>query len=250
MLISVITVVYNRSSTITEAIESVARQRYQNFEHLVQDGCSTDGTLARIEESAHPRINVISAPDFGLYDALNRGINRSNGDVVGFLHSDDFFANAEVLTRVSEAFDNPLVDGVYGDLDYVHKQDTSRTLRNWRSGHYNISQLKWGWMPPHPTLFLRKNIYERYGVFDTSFKISADYDAMLRYLKFGQIKLAYVPEVLVKMRVGGESNRSPRSIFRKSSEDLRALRKNNVGGIGTLIAKNLRKFPQFLVKET
>ena len=138
------------------------------------------------------------------------------------------------------------MDGVYGDLDYVAKDDAGRVIRRWRSGSYDSARLAMGWMPPHPTLFLRRSVIEQWGGYDTSFQIAADYDAVLRYLGQGGIKLAYIPEVLVKMRVGGESNRSLSRIIRKSREDYWALRKNGVGGFGTLAWKNLSKLPQFL----
>jgi len=186
-----------------------------------------------------------SVPDKGIYDGINKGIARSTGEVVGLMHSDDLFAHSVVLSRVAEAMVDPEIDGVYGDLDYVAANDTDRIIRKWRSGPYTPESLRRGWMPPHPTLYLRRTVYERWGLYDTSFRIAADYDAMLRYLVRGQIRLAYVPEVFVKMRVGGESNASIKKILRKSSEDYRAIRANGVGGIGTLAGKNLSKIKQF-----
>ena len=144
------------------------------------------------------------------------------------------------------AFADPAVDGVYGDLDYVAKAEPSRIIRRWRSGDYDPARLAWGWMPPHPTLYLRRSVIEQWGGFDTTLRIAADYDAMLRYLGRGRIRLAYIPEVLVKMLVGGESNRSLSRILRKSREDYRALRNNGVGGVGALVWKNLSKVGQFL----
>lgn len=249
MRISVVTAIFNRAGTIAEAMESVQRQTYQNVEHIIQDGGSSDGTLDEIARLSDVSTQVASERDQGIYDAINRGIERASGDVVGLMHSDDFFANDNVLAQVASAITDPSIDGVYGDLQYVAANDPTRVIRHWRSGQYQSAFLKRGWMPPHPTLYLRREVFERFGLYDTSFSIAADYDAMLRYLVKGQIKLAYIPEVLVKMRLGGESNRSFERIMRKSREDFRAIRKNGVGGIGTLAAKNFRKLGQFLVKD-
>ena len=248
MKISIVTAVYNREETIAQAIKSVQSQTYGDVEHILQDGGSTDGTLQIIDELADPNTHVISKPDGGIYDAINKGISRAAGDVVGLMHSDDYFATDEVLTKVAAAFAGSDIDGVYGDLDYVSASDPNRVIRHWASGEMMRIKLKRGWMPPHPTLYLRRTVFERFGDYDTSFTISADYDAMLRWLWTGQIKLAYIPEVMVKMRIGGESNRSLERILRKSREDYRALRENGVGGIWTLGLKNIRKIGQFLVK--
>lgn len=248
MRISVVTAVFNRAGTIAEAMESVQRQTYHNVEHIIQDGGSSDGTLDEIARLSNDASQLASESDLGIYDAINRGIKRATGDVVGLMHSDDFFANESILAKVANAFTDPTIDGAYGDLQYVAANDPTRVIRHWRSGQYEPALLNRGWMPPHPTLYLRRQVFERFGLYDTSFCIAADYDAMLRYLVQGQIKLAYIPEVLIKMRLGGESNRSLERIVRKSREDLRAIRKNGVGGIGTLAAKNFSKLGQFIVK--
>lgn len=249
MKISVVTAVFNRVETVAAAIDSVQSQSWTDVEHVIQDGGSTDGTLEIIKQCAKSSTLLVSESDSGIYDAINRGISRATGSVIGLMHSDDVFANSHVLAKAAAAFANPAVDGVYGDLQYVAANDANRVIRHWRSGAYSPSLLHRGWMPPHPTLYLRREVFDRYGLYDTSFRIAADYDAMLRYLVKGQIKLAYIPEVLVKMRVGGESNRSLGRILLKSREDLRALRNNNVGGLGTLAAKNFSKLSQFLIKD-
>lgn len=249
MKISIITAVYNRITTIAHAVHSVQGQDYPHVEHIVQDGNSTDGTLAVLKQLADASVSIVSEPDGGIYDAINRGIARASGDVIGLMHADDFFAHGSVLAMVAGALADPGVDGVYGDLQYVAADDPSRIIRHWRSGDYRPAKLRRGWMPPHPTLYLRREIFERWGLYDTNFRIAADYDAMLRYLVKGGINLAYIPEVLVKMRVGGESNRSLERILRKSREDLEAIRRNKVGGIGTLALKNLCKIGQFIWKE-
>ena len=244
--ISVITAVYNSRETISAALESALGQLDANIELVVIDGGSTDGTL-EVLGSYSDRLDVlVSEPDRGIYDALNKGIQRASGDVVGFLHSDDLLADPGVLSRIAAAFADPEVDAVYGDLLYVRKDDSDQVVRYWRSGVFSGRRLGWGWMPPHPTLYVRRKAYEQHGLFDTSFRIAADYDFILRLLGRDKVRVRYIPEVLVKMRVGGASNRSLRNIVRKSSEDLRALRRNRVGGFGALVWKNLSKLPQFL----
>jgi len=243
--ISIVTASFNRVDTIAQALASVQAQTWPQVEHIVIDGASTDGTLQVIEAQRDRLAVLVSERDGGIYDALNKGFARSSGDVVGLMHSDDFYADERVLERVAQAFADPAVEGVYGDLDYVAKADPSRIIRRWRSGIYRREKLAHGWMPPHPTLFLRRSVIEQWGGFDTGFRIAADYDAMLRYLARGKIRLAYIPQVLVKMRVGGESNRSLSRILRKSREDYMALRRNDVGGLWALAWKNLGKLGQF-----
>jgi glycosyltransferase involved in cell wall biosynthesis len=245
---SIITVVWNRAGTLGDALASLSAQTHTTYEHILQDGGSTDGTLAVLEASPDPRRKVVSERDAGIYDALNRGLARASGDVIGLLHSDDMLAHPDVLARVAQRFAETGADAVYGDLDYVSAQNTDRVIRHWRSGEYHPARLREGWMPPHPTLFLKRHVIERHGGYDTSFRIAADYDTVLRYFGKGEISAAYVPEVLVKMRVGGESNRSLGRILRKSREDHRALKKNGIGGFGTLARKNLSKLHQFIVK--
>lgn len=249
MKISVVTAVFNRAGTIGAAIESVQAQTYGDVEHVVQDGVSNDGTLDVVRNAANGSTKLVSEPDHGIYDAINRGIDNATGDVIGLMHSDDFFASPYVLAKVADAFADPSVQGVYGDLQYVAADNPAKVVRHWRSGEFTPAKLKQGWMPPHPTLYLKREVFDAHGVYDTTFSIAADYDAMLRYLAIGKIKLAYVPQVLVKMRMGGESNRSLERIIRKSREDYRAIRKNKVGGIGTLAAKNLSKINQFCIKD-
>lgn len=244
--ISVVTAVFNRENTVAEAVASVASQDYGSVEHVIQDGGSRDGTLEAIKAVAGPDVSLESARDGGIYDGINKGIARTTGDVVGLMHSDDLFASPTILSKVAKAMEDPEIDGVYGDLDYVAADDIQKVIRKWRSGDYQKSKLKRGWMPPHPTLYLRRSVFDTWGLYDTSFRIAADYDAMLRYLVKGEIRLAYIPEVFVKMRVGGESNASLQKIIRKSREDYRAIRENGVGGLGTLAFKNLSKVQQFL----
>jgi glycosyltransferase involved in cell wall biosynthesis len=245
MKISVVTAVCNRVASIKNAIDSVQAQTWLDVEHLIQDCGSTDGTMEIICQCARANTAVVSQSDHGIYDAINKGIGRATGDIIGLMHSDDVFAHDGVLAKIAAVFEATEIDGVYGDLQYVATNDSSRIIRHWHAGEYRPSMLRRGWMPPHPTLYLRKEVFNRYGLYDTSFRIAADYDAILRYLAKGQIKLAYIPEVLVKMQLGGESNRSFDRILLKSREDLRALRQNGIGGIRSLAAKNLSKIRQF-----
>lgn len=249
MTISIVTAVFNRADTIGDALRSLQAQSHPAIEHLVQDGGSTDGTLDLIARLGDGRTRLESGRDGGIYDALNRGIARATGDVVGLLHSDDLFAHHGVLDRVARMFQNPTIDAVYGDLEYIARDNPSRVIRYWQSGAYEPGLLRRGWMPPHPTLFLRRWVFERLGAYDTSFRIAADYEAILRWLTRGQLRLGYLPEVLVRMRVGGESNRSLGRILHKSHEDLRAIRKHKIGGLGVLAAKNFSKVGQFLQRD-
>ena len=243
--ISIITAVYNNQKTIGQSIDSVLSQTYSDIEYIVIDGASTDGTMD-VLRSFRPRLDVmISEPDSGIYEALNKGIKYATGDVIGFLHADDIFESNDVLMKVATAFQNQKIDAIYGDLVYVQQDDMSKVVRYWKSGQFHVAALHQGWMPPHPTFYVRRSVYERLGAFDTSYKISADFDAVLRFLAIGKIRVAYIPEVLVRMRTGGISNRSLKTIAMKSLEDFRALRKNKVGGSLTLLKKNLRKVGQF-----
>lgn len=253
--ISVITAVYNNKETIVDALESVLSQSYHNVEHIVIDGGSTDGTVELVRAFGDKIEKFVSEPDEGIYDALNKGIALATGDIVGFLNSDDVYAHDRVLEKIARAFHHEGADSVYGDLNYVKRDDVSKVVRHWKSHGFTHQKLRQGWMPPHPTFYVRKEIYEKYGGFDTSFKIAADYDSILRFLGIYQISTTYIPEVLVQMRLGGVSNRDLRSILKKSGEDYRALKKNRMGGRRglagkrTVFMKNFSKVTQFIKKE-
>lgn len=248
MKLSIITATFNAAHTVSDSLESVARQHYREFEHWVVDGGSRDGTQAVVERHRDRLAGFISEPDKGIYDALNKGVARATGDVIGFLHADDIFANDDVLTKIAAAFSDPMVDAVYGDLNYVDKRNVTRVIRYWKAGDFDAARLTRGWMPPHPTFYVRRSVYERLGAFNLKYRISADYDAMMRFLFLGKIRAAYIPEVLVLMRVGGASNRSARAITRKTLEDLQIIRSHGLGGFPTLIAKNLSKLGQFRLR--
>ncbi|MCM8624868.1 glycosyltransferase family 2 protein [Accumulibacter sp.] len=246
--ISVVTATWNCGPTIEDCLLSVVRQTWLNTEHIVIDGGSQDSTLEVIQRHCKHVGVLVSEPDTGIYDALNKGIAHATGDVVGFLHSDDMYASPNVLAHLAAGFQDPSVCAVYGDLQYVRRDDVEQVVRQWVSSPFTRRQLEWGWMPPHPTLYVRREWYMRIGGFDTSYRIAADYHSILKLFSQPDFKAVYLPEVLVRMRMGGASNRSVRNVIRKSWEDWDALRKTGVGalgGLGALAWKNLRKLPQF-----
>lgn len=235
-------------ATVGDCLASVEAQTYPHKQHVVIDGASLDGTAEWLEARRSRLAVLVSEPDRGIYDALNKGITHSTGDVVGFLHADDLYAHPDVLSDVAQAFSDPAVCAVYGDLQYVKKDDTSAVVRHWQSCPFSPQRLAWGWMPPHPTLYVRREWYERIGWFDTRYRIAADYLSILQMFSQPSFKAVYLPEVMVKMRLGGASNRSLANIVRKSREDLNAMRQSGVGafgGLGALAWKNLSKLGQF-----
>lgn len=243
--ISLITATYNAADTLADSLRSAAMQTYRNVEHIVVDGASTDGTQRVVEENGERLTTFVSEPDRGIYDALNKGIALSTGDVIGFLHADDLFAHREVLSRIASAFHDADVDASYGDLEYVRRADPGHVVRRWVSGTFSSGRLTYGWMPPHPTFYARRGMYERFGLFDLSYKISADYDQMLRLLRYQETTVHYIPETLIQMRLGGASNHSLQSILLKSSEDYRIIQHHKLMGLLTLLGKNLSKVRQF-----
>lgn len=249
MKISIITSSFNSASTILETINSVNDQSYKNIEHVFIDGLSTDNTREIIMSNSKKTNLIISEKDSGLYDAINKGVLNATGDIIALLHSDDIFSSSEIISDLMEKIQNKNLDGVYADLQYVDKINTNKIIRFWKSCEFNPNLLRKGWMPPHPTLILKKEVYLKHGVFDTSYKISADYDFMLRIFKDSNLKFGYLPKVVNKMRVGGVSNRSIKNIIKKSKEDYRAIRSNNIGGVTTLLLKNTSKIKQFLFKK-
>ncbi|MDW5287862.1 glycosyltransferase family 2 protein [Formosa sp. PL04] len=251
MKVSIITATYNSEKTIGDCLKSVLNQDYSNIEYIIIDGASKDKTLEIIAEVKQKHLNVIcvSEPDKGIYDALNKGIEKASGDVVGFLHSDDFFASNETISHIVNAFEQEQVDGVYGDLHYINSTNSEKIVRNWKSKPFSEKLLKQGWMPAHPTLFLKKLVYTKHGLFNLNFKIAADYDLMLRIFKDTSLHFKYLPKVITKMRVGGASNRSLKNIWLKTREDYMALKGNNLGSPALVIcSKNLSKIPQLFKK--
>ncbi|MCX6277759.1 MAG: glycosyltransferase family 2 protein [Bacteroidetes bacterium] len=245
MKVSVITISYNSENFIADAIQSVLSQTHPDLEYIIVDGNSQDHTLNIIKSFGAGISKWVSEPDKGLYDALNKGISMATGEVVGFLHSDDFFANNRVIEKVSELFENSRTDSVYGDVQYVDQTDTGKILTNRKSGQFSLLKLKLGWLPPHPTFYVKRELYSKYGNFDTTFNISADYDSMLRFLGKYKISAVYSREVMVKMRVGGVSNRTMKNISKKWQEDYRAMKNNDVGNLITLFLKTMRPIAHF-----
>ena len=250
MKVSVITVAYNSARTIGDTLVSVAAQTHPDIEHLIIDGASRDDTLGVVRRLGTRVAQVVSEPDKGIYDAMNKGIALATGDIIGFLNADDAYASPDSVSAIVAEFLSSGAEAVYGDLVYVREDDLSAVVRVWRSGTFDITRLKYGWMPPPPTFYVRHQTMRLLGGFDTRFRISADYDFMLRCLGRPECSVSRVQSVLVRMRTGGASNRSLKALWRKSTEDLRALRSSGVGAFGTLLCKNLRKLPQFFWSET
>lgn len=245
--ISIITAVLDAARTLPGCLDSVHCQGVP-VEHIVVDGGSTDGTLEVVDRFAGRLARVVSEPDRGMYDALNKGLRLATGEVVGLLHADDVYAHRGVLRRVRAVFRDRRVESCYGDLVYVAADDDGRVLRRWRSGSYGHRRFYTGWMPPHPTFFVRRRIYERYGGFRLDLGSAADYELMLRFLLRHRVRAAYIPEVLVRMRTGGRSNASLARRLAAHANDWRAWRVNGLRPFPwTLPLKPLRKLPQFFL---
>lgn len=246
MKISVITVCYNSASTIEATILSVLQQSYAAIEYIVVDGDSNDGTKDILERYRDKITKIVSEKDEGLYHALNKGIKLATGDVIAFLHADDFYNDPMVIEKYVKVFENGNYDAVYANLYYVDAIDTAKIKRKWNSGEYSHGAFLNGWMPPHPTLLVRKEIYERFGGFNTEFKTSADYELMLRLIHKHKIKLGYLKEFAVKMRVGGQSNASLNNRIKANLEDRKAWEVNQLKPrFYTLALKPFRKITQF-----
>ncbi len=248
MKVSIITATYNSSRTIIDTLKSLEEQTYNNIEYIIIDGASKDNTLDVIKNNCSRVSTIISEPDNGIYDALNKGINAATGDIVGFLHSDDLFAYPEAIEDIVKSMFENKTDAIYADLQYVDKDNINSIVRYWKSGEYNINKVKDGWMPPHPTFYMKRECYQQFGLFDLKFKISADYDSLLRYLYLNNISMSYLPKVTIKMRVGGASNRDMKNIILKTTEDITALKNSQIPWFQALANKNLSKIPQFIRK--
>jgi glycosyltransferase len=262
MKISIITATYNSAVHITGCLASVNNQSFKNTEHIIVDGASTDNTQEIIKSTPNRVSQLISEPDNGIYDALNKGIQHATGDVIGFLHADDRFASPNTVESIVKGFSplsgemsvrqrgrnekpKPEIHGIYGHLVFVNNEN--KVLRTWHSKPFHKKNVRHGWMPPHPTLFLRKEVYKKHGLFDTTFKIAGDYDFMLRVMTDPEMHLRYLPEVITRMRLGGASTGSVKGIVLKMQEDIRALRNTGFNyPLSILAAKNLRKLPQLL----
>jgi glycosyltransferase involved in cell wall biosynthesis len=224
--ISVITVSYNSAATIADTVRSVACQSHTDIEHLVIDGLSTDDTVKVVEANRHPNLVLSSEQDMGIYDAMNKGLDRSTGEIIGFVNADDFYADAEVLARVAQTFESdPSIEACFGDLVYV-SEDNRRVVRYWKSRPYEKGSFAHGWCPAHPTFYIRRTALNRLGRFDLNYRLAADAEFMMRYLELGSVKSSYIPHIQVRMRVGGATNQSWRNIVRQNREIFQAFKKN------------------------
>ncbi|MGZ5135109.1 MAG: glycosyltransferase family 2 protein [Flavitalea sp.] len=248
MKISIITASFNSEKSIRDTLESVKCQEYKNVEHLIIDGLSTDRTLNIVREYSHVA-NVISEKDNGIYDAMNKGLQIATGEIIGILNSDDIYVDDKVLKEVVDMFADNQVDACYADLQYVQESNTNILVRNWKSGTYRRNSFLYGWMPPHPTLFLRRRVYNKIGFFNLAFKTAADYELMLRVFVTNDFSIRYLPRVIVKMRTGGASNSSMKRRLDANKEDRMAWKVNNLKPyFFTLYLKPIRKIFQFINK--
>jgi glycosyltransferase involved in cell wall biosynthesis len=247
--ISIITVSFNSVITIRDTIESIISQDYNNIEYIIIDAGSNDGTLDIIKEYKEHISYFISEADNGIYDGMNKGIAAATGDIVGILNSDDFYPNSFVISNVASTFEKQVCDAVYGDLVYVKFFDTDKIIRYWQSGEYTVKKIKNGWMLPHPTFFVKKHLYDKYGYYNTDFKTAADYEMVLKLLYKYNIKAFYIPMILVNMRMGGASNSSILNRIRANKEDGLAWTKNQLNKpIFVRIKKPLQKVKQFFLR--
>jgi glycosyltransferase involved in cell wall biosynthesis len=240
MKVSVITACYNSAQTLGETIESVAQQTYRDIEHIVVDGGSTDGTLELISRHRGSIATLVNGPDKGIYDALNKGVAASTGDMIAFLHSDDVYAGNDVIESLVGEIGRHSLDVIFGDVAFVRPENLQRVVRLYSSRRFHPSRIGWGWMPAHPALFVSKRIFRRFGAFKTDYKIAADFEFVARIFARPDFQYRYVPKVLVKMRMGGVSTRGWRSTLTINREVLRACREN---GISTNYLKILSKYP-------
>ena len=243
MKVSIITAIYDADDTLTQSVNSVNSQSYENIEHILIISRPSNATLKLIDNIKTKNTKVFFDDKLGIYNALNKGIDHAQGDIIGFVHSDDYLNNNHAIEYIVDAFKEHDAECVYGNLDIVSKSNPNKIIRHWKSGTFSSSKLKYGWMPPHPALYLKKSVFETYGKFDSAYKISGDYDFTLRYFNKTKGKIIYIPLTFYKMRYGGISSIK---LFQKMQEDYSAIRRNNAGGSLTLIYKNLSKFKQFL----
>jgi glycosyltransferase involved in cell wall biosynthesis len=247
MKISIITVCFNSADTIEDTINSVANQKNVNVEHLLVDGASTDKTIEIIKKHASVTA-LLSEPDRGIYDAMNKGIALATGDVVGTLNADDFYVNENVLEEVAHIFMDSSVEACYADLVYVHQQDTNKIVRYWKSEDYLLGLFKSGWMPAHPTFFVRKSVYDRLGGFNLDYKIAADFELLFRFIEQNKINTKYLPKVLVKMRMGGTTNKNLSNVITQNKEIITVLKKQypDFSVLKFIFKKFSNRFYQFL----
>ena len=230
-----------------DTLESVSNQNYNKIQHIIKDGGSVDGTIELISKYKSSQFEIISSPDTGIYDALNQGLMAATGDIIGFLHSDDMYYYEEVIATVVDGFKSSGADCIYGDLVYVNRSNTDQIRRYWRSRPYREGLFNWGWMPPHPSFFVKRKIYEKHGGFRTEFRSAGDYEIMLRFLHCHQISSCYIPKILIKMRIGGYSNITFANRLKANNEDFLAWKVNGLKPkIYTRFLKPILKLPQWM----
>lgn len=245
MTISIITTTFNSAITVRDTLECIKQQTHGNIEHIIIDGLSKDNTLNIVGNYPHVA-KVVSEKDKGIYDAMNKGLSIANGEVIGILNSDDVYVDKEVLAKVAGIFSDENVDVCYADLQYVHQDDLNKVVRTWKSGKLKTRSFYRGWMPPHPTVFVRRRVYDKVGNFNLALKSAADYELMLRIFVKNHFQVRYLPEIIVKMRAGGMSNASIFNRLRANNEDREAWRINGLQPrFYTLYLKPIRKITQF-----
>jgi glycosyltransferase len=248
MKISIVTATYNSAATVADTLDCISRQDHPAIEHIIVDGGSRDETLDIVRRYPHVA-RMVSGKDKGIYDAMNKGIGLATGDIIGILNSDDIYTDDKVLSLVAAAFGDPSVMTVYADLQYVYPDDLSRIQRTWKTGRFRKANFYYGWMPPHPTFFVRKEVYDKAGLFNLDLRSAADYELMLRILLKLGLSAHYIPKVIVKMRAGGMSNASLFNRLRANKEDRLAWKINGLRPyFFTLYLKPVRKISQFFIK--
>jgi glycosyltransferase involved in cell wall biosynthesis len=247
MKVSIITITYNSAETVEDTIQSVLSQDYPNIEYIIVDGASKDDTMAIVNRYQDKIATIISEPDKGIYDAMNKGICAATGDVIGILNSDDFYADNSVISDIVKAIQKDDADACYSDLVYVDRTAKDKVIRSWKSGEYRHGDFMRGWMPPHPTFFVKRMYYEMHGLYNLQLRSAADYELMLRFIHKHGISLAYLPRVITKMRAGGQSNVTLKNRWKANKEDRLAWKMNGLQpGFLTLIRKPLSKLLQYL----
>ncbi|MDV4179932.1 glycosyltransferase family 2 protein [Rhizobium brockwellii] len=248
--ISLITVCWNAERTIADTLRSIDTQTYRNFEHIIIDGGSSDSTLAIIALAPADNRRVLSGRDGGIYEAMNKGIGLAIGDIIGFLNADDTFESSDSLETVAAALEDPAYDGCYGDLVYVSNRHIDRKIRYWKSHTFRSGSFARGWCPPHPTFYVRRSIYEQFGRFDLRYRLAADVELMMRFLEVARIRTIYIPRVLVRMRLGGATNKNVQNISRQNKEVLCALADHGLKVSTSMfwVFKIVNRLGQFLMR--
>jgi glycosyltransferase involved in cell wall biosynthesis len=248
--VSIITISYNSVETIEDTIKSVIAQSYPNIEYILIDGASSDGTQTIISKYERAIAVYTSEKDEGIYDAMNKGVAAATGDIIGILNSDDIYADTKVIQDVVDQFQKTNCMGCYADLEYVDRENTEKVIRYWKAGDYSPGIFRKGWMPPHPTFFVSRKVYEDFGSYNTELRSAADYEFMLRVIHKNEIAVSYLPRVVTLMRVGGQSNVTLANRIKANKEDRRAWEMNGLKpGTLTLVRKPLSKFTQFIKRK-